>query len=72
MATVALQLTQYGHNSFLVWVLEANPYRRFYESLDGQPAGEKMVEIGDRKLKEVAYGWADMKIFEEILDSDYL
>jgi GNAT superfamily N-acetyltransferase len=69
MATAALRIKEYGHDSLLVWVLEDNPYRKFYESLGGSPVGKKEVEIGGRKLKEVAYGWADMKIFEEILRS---
>lgn len=67
MATVVLQLKQYGHSSLLVWVLEDNPYRIFYEALRGRPVGEKEVEIGGRKLKEVAYSWQNLKIFEEIL-----
>ncbi|UCC18026.1 MAG: GNAT family N-acetyltransferase [Dehalococcoidales bacterium] len=70
MATVALRLKEYGHSSLLVWVLEDNPYRKFYEALDGQPAGEKVVEIGGRKLAEVAYGWLNLNIFEEIVKSD--
>ena len=69
MAMVALHLTRYGHSSLLVWAFEDNPYRKFYEVLGGRPAGEKMAETGGRKLKEVAYGWADMKIFDEILKS---
>jgi len=69
MATAALRIKEYGHDSLLVWVLEDNPNRKFYESLGGSPVGKKEVEIGGRKLKEVAYGWADMKIFEEILRS---
>ena len=70
MATVALRLKNYGHSSLLVWVIKDNSYRKFYEVLGGQPVGEKMVETGGRMLKKVAYGWADMKIFNEILKSD--
>ena len=69
MATIALRLKEYGHSSLLVWTFEDNPYRTFYEVLGGQPAGEKIAETGGKKLKEVAYGWADMKIFEEIMNS---
>jgi GNAT superfamily N-acetyltransferase len=70
LATAALRLKDYGHSSLLVWAFEDNPYRKFYEVLGGQQAGEKMAETGGRKLKEVAYGWADMRIFDEILKSD--
>ena len=69
MATAALRLQHYGHNSLLVWVLEDNPYRKFYESLIGSPVGKKEVEIGGRQFKEVAFGWANMKIFVEISES---
>jgi GNAT superfamily N-acetyltransferase len=70
MATAALRLKDYRHSSLLVWAFEDNPYRKFYEVLGGQPAGEKTAETGGRMLKEVAYGWANMKIFDEILKSD--
>lgn len=70
MATIALRLKEYGHNSLLVWVFEDNPYRKFYEVLGGQPAGEKMAETGGRKLTEVAYGWQNLNVFDEMLKSD--
>lgn len=70
MATTALRLKEYGHSSLLVWTFEDNPYRTFYESLEGSLIDEKEAEIGGRKLKQVAYGWQNLKIFEEILASD--
>ena len=47
-------------NSLLVWVLAANPARRFYECLGGQYVREKEIGIGQQRLREVAYGWLDL------------
>ena len=42
---------------FLVWVLRANSACRFYEGLGGKYVREQEIEIGKRRLVEVAYGW---------------
>ena len=54
------ELQRREFNSMLVWVLKDNPCRAFYERLGGAPAGEKEIEIGGKKLVEVAYGWSDL------------
>lgn len=69
MATVALRLRQQGHNSMLVWVLAANPYRSFYEALGGRPVAERNVNIGGADLPEVAYGWQNLGVFAKMLRS---
>jgi GNAT superfamily N-acetyltransferase len=46
-----------GMTSMIVWVLRDNPYRRFYEAVDGQVVSERMSSIGEAELPEVAYGW---------------
>ncbi|HEY96210.1 MAG TPA: GNAT family N-acetyltransferase [Dehalococcoidia bacterium] len=71
MSTAALRLKECGHSSLLVWVLEDNPYRNFYESLGGILIDEKEIETGGRKLTEVAYGWQNLDIFEEIMKSEH-
>jgi ribosomal protein S18 acetylase RimI-like enzyme len=45
--------------SLLVWVLAANPARKFYERLGGVYVRRQKVEIGEQVLDEVAYGWPD-------------
>jgi len=50
-----------GMRSLLVWVLAANPYRRFYESLGGELVQNRSIRVGGRRLEEVGYGWADIK-----------
>ena len=52
-------------SSMLVWVLKENPFRAFYESLDGKYISEKEIEIGNAALVEVAYGWKNLEILLE-------
>jgi GNAT superfamily N-acetyltransferase len=58
--TVAADLLWRGMRSMLIWVLAANPSRRFYEALGGKPAGQTEIEIGGARLVEMAYGWDDV------------
>ncbi len=69
-ATVAIKLKQLGHNSMFVWVLTANPYKAFYETLGGHPFAEREVNFGGENLSETAYGWHDLNIFDQILKSN--
>ncbi len=48
--------------SLLVWVLEANPSRGFYESLGGRQVRRRTIEIGGAQLAEVGYGWDDTAV----------
>jgi GNAT superfamily N-acetyltransferase len=54
------RLLQEGMRGLLLWVLAANPARKFYERLGGQLVYEKIVTIGGVALLEVAYGWRDV------------
>ena len=42
------------------WVLDANPSRRFYESLGGIEFTRQTMTIGGIDVLEVAYGWNDI------------
>ena len=46
--------------SMLVWVLEENPACQFYGALGGKKIDTREIEIGGKKLREVAYGWEDI------------
>lgn len=59
-ATVA-RLAADGFTSMLLWVLEDNETRRFYERMGGTVRGEKVEEIGGKPLKELAYGWDSLR-----------
>ena len=46
----------------MLWVLDRNPSRLFYERLGGQLIGEQTIELGqDVTSVEVAYGWPNIK-----------
>ena len=57
VAAVARDLATAGHRAMLVWVLAANPSRRFYEALGGPELRSRREDIGDLAMDEVAYGW---------------
>ena len=57
---VANDLVARGFSSMLVWVLEENPSRRFYEGLRGTELESKDITIGGKTLKETGYGWKDL------------
>jgi ribosomal protein S18 acetylase RimI-like enzyme len=62
----AVQLKEQGCRSIYLWVLEENrPARNFYEALGGKPNGNHQIELGDRELIEVAYGWKDIRQLEK-------
>ena len=62
LASVASRLLDDGNRSMLVWVLAANPARRFYEALGGALVDQQaIVTIEDAELEEVPYGWDDLR-----------
>lgn len=52
-----------GTTSMIVWVLEQNPYRRFYERLGGALVRRRVASsrIAGGPLPEVSYGWKDIR-----------
>jgi len=61
---VARHLIATGHSNMIVWVLEQNPYRRFYEKLGGTPVGQRIghSRIAGGPVSEVSYGWKDLAV----------
>ncbi len=59
-------LSEAGLDAVLVWVLKANPYRRFYEKLGGELVDEGSVELGGVRLPTVAYGWRELAAWLEV------
>jgi len=51
-------------NSMLVWIIEENPACQFYEALGGKKVDTREIEIGGKKLSEVAYGWNDLSDYQ--------
>jgi GNAT superfamily N-acetyltransferase len=46
-----------GLHATMLWVLEENPTRRFYERMGGAVVSEKLEDVGGKQLRELAYGW---------------
>lgn len=56
----AQQLLRDGFTSLMLWALEENPARGFYERLGGKTFATKMEAFGGKELKEIAYGWDNL------------
>lgn len=50
-------LEEKHYQNLLIWALEENVNRRFYESLGGQLVASKPISICGKKLLEVGYVW---------------
>jgi hypothetical protein len=45
----------------LVWVMDKNPYRHFYEKIGGELLDQtRDVDYGGSKLTVVSYGWTEL------------
>jgi len=53
-------LANRGHKQVLVWVLEANPARFFYEAMGGRIVARRQERFAGANVAEVAYGWDDV------------
>lgn len=54
----------------LLWVLEDNPSRGFYEALGGVRIKQETITIGGTELVEVAYGWSGLSPLRRQLQGD--
>lgn len=59
MKKVVHHLKENGLNSMLIWVLEENLSRGFYEKMGGKEVDRKTLSISGKELSEIAYGWED-------------
>ena len=50
-------LVRRDHRAAVVWVLEANPARFFYEAMGGRIVAERTERFAGATLSEQAYGW---------------
>ncbi|WP_221567593.1 GNAT family N-acetyltransferase [Alkalihalobacillus sp. TS-13] len=50
-----------GWDSMLIWVLEENESKYFYEKMGGKEAGRDQLQIEGQFHTEIAYGWAELK-----------
>lgn len=47
--------------SLVVWVLNGNPARYFYETLGGKCVARRNGTMGGAPIEELAFGWADVR-----------
>jgi GNAT superfamily N-acetyltransferase len=62
---IADWLYRHRYTSMLVWVLEKNPAKYFYESMGGCYVSRKKLDIGGAMVDEISYGWRNLT---ELLD----
>ncbi|OGC91587.1 MAG: hypothetical protein A2W25_10755 [candidate division Zixibacteria bacterium RBG_16_53_22] len=60
---IALWLIHHRYTSMLVWVLEKNPAKYFYEALGGCYVSRKKIEIGSALIDEISFGWPNLAEF---------
>ena len=54
---IAKLLEEKKYQNIIIWALEENSNRFFYESLGGQAVASKTISIKGKVLKEIGYGW---------------
>jgi GNAT superfamily N-acetyltransferase len=59
VSALAARLNHFGIYSMLVWVLIQNPYRRFYEKLNGMYLRNHRMPFAGEVIDVAAYGWLD-------------
>lgn len=55
-------LEKTGHGSALIWVLQENPSRFFYEAMGGRYVADREERLWGTVVTEAAYGWDSLSI----------
>lgn len=58
--TAVTHLIGSGRSDMMLWVLEDNSTRGFYERMGGIAVGRKVKPFGGKELTEFAYAWKDL------------
>jgi len=62
VAALALWLRSKGWSSMQTWLMEKNPFRSFYERLDGLLLDQvRDLDFGGARVSVVSYGWPDLE-----------
>jgi L-amino acid N-acyltransferase YncA len=59
--TMAAHLVQTRGSSLIVWVLDGNPARYFYEALGGKCFAHRSGAMGGAPIEEIGYAWEDAR-----------
>ncbi|MCX7921976.1 MAG: GNAT family N-acetyltransferase [Clostridia bacterium] len=57
---VVLKFMENSVRNMILWTLEKNPSRLFYEHLGGKIVGERIINRGGKELQQFAYVWEDI------------
>jgi len=57
MRAMAAHLAAVGCRSAMLWVLEANPTRWFYQRLGGRPVARETIRFAGQVLEQLAFAW---------------
>ncbi len=60
------RLVTRSDGSLLVWVLDGNPARYFYEALGGKCIARRNGSMGGAEIEEIAYGWENVRELIEL------
>lgn len=60
LLSLFFRLVQSGHTACVLWVLDRNPSRFFYERLGGRIVARQRLSYGGREVGANAYAWADL------------
>lgn len=66
LAGTARELARAGFSSLILWALEANAARGFYEALGGASVKADTIKIGGQELPVVSYGWRDLTALADL------
>ncbi|UCF93837.1 MAG: GNAT family N-acetyltransferase [Desulfobacterales bacterium] len=57
VCALAEQLNRFDIYAMMVWVLKQNPYRQFYEKINGIFLRSQRIPFAGTALEAIAYGW---------------
>jgi GNAT superfamily N-acetyltransferase len=57
MRAMAAHLAAVGCRSAVVWVLEANPSRWFYQHLGGRQVARERIRFAGQNVEQIAFCW---------------
>ena len=68
VSALVARLNHFGIYSMLVQVLDANPYRRFYEKINGIFLRNSRIHFAGEDLGVALYGWIDTGLIQHLTD----
>ena len=63
LLTMFGRLAAQGHGSVVIWVLQENPARFFYQRLGGKEVRRKLLPFNGTSVPACGYGWRDLPAY---------